>query len=138
MNSTLGKTQTSPLTQSQRRNAREEFLRKKLNFSLVSSSALDSPADISPSTTTVAASDATSMSAIASTPAQEVAPLLSPPVEKEAKSEQVQGEFLLKSVEASPPRRSYSHVTVAKEPPQMQFGPRNGLRPNWGRRTKKA
>ena len=138
VNSTLGKKRTSPSTRRRNARRREEFLRKKLSFSSVSSSALDSPTDISPSTTTVAATDATSMSAIASTPAQEVAPLLSPPVEKEAKSEQVQGEFLLKSVEASPPRRSYSHVTVAKEPPQMQFGPRNGLRPNWGRRTKKA
>ena len=138
MNSTLGKKRTSPSTRRRNARRREEFLRKKLSFSSVSSSALDSPADISPSTTTVAATDATSMSAIASTPAQEVAPLLSPPVEKEAKSEQVQEEFLLESVEASPPRRSYSHVTVAKEPPQMQFGPRNGLRPNWGRCTKKA
>ena len=42
------------------------------------------------------------------------------------------------SVEVSPPRRSYSHVTVAQEPSQIQFGPRNGLRPNWGRGTKKA
>ena len=40
--------------------------------------------------------------------------------------------------EVSPPKRSYLHATVAKEPSQIQFGPRNGLRPNWGRWTKKA
>ena len=39
-----------------------------------------------------------------------------------AKSDQVQEEFPLESVEVSPPRRSYLHVTVAQEPTQIQFG----------------
>ena len=111
-------------------------MRKKLNFSSVSSSASDSPADISPSVTaveTVAATDATSTPAIASTPAQEINPVPSPS-EQQANSDQVQ----LESVAAFPPRKSYSHVTVKPDPSEIQFGPRNGLRPNWGRGTKKA
>ena len=136
MNPTLGKKRTSPSTQRRNARRREEFLRKKLNFSSVSHSASDSPADISPSATTVettpvAAADATS------TLAPEVAPLPSPS-EQKAKSDQVQEEFPLEGVEVSPPRRSYSHVTVKPDPSLIQFGPRNGLRPNWGRRTKKA
>ena len=69
--------------------------------------------------------------------APEVAPLPSPS-EKKDKSDRVQEEFPLESVEVSPPRRSYSHVTVKREPSQIQFGPRNGLRPHWGRRTREA
>jgi hypothetical protein len=76
-------------------------------------------------------SNATSTHAIASTPAQEVNPVavdnpVASPSEQQAKSDQ-----------AFPPRKSYSHVTVP-DPSQIQFGPRNGLRPNWGRGTKKA
>ena len=41
---TLGKKRTSPSTQRRNARRREEFLRKKLNFSSVSSSASDSPA----------------------------------------------------------------------------------------------
>ena len=134
MNPTLGKKRKSPSTQRRNARRREEFLRKKLNFSSVSSSALDSPADISPSATTV---ETTPVAAAASTLAPEVAPLPSPSEEK-AKSDQVQEEFPLESVEVSPPRRSYSHVTVKREPSQIQFGPRNGLRPHWGRRTREA
>ena len=134
VNSTLGKKRTSPSTQRRNARRREEFLRKKLNFS--SSSASDSPADISPCATTV---ETTPVAAAASTLAPEVAPLPSPSEEK-AKSDQVQEEFPLESVEVSPPRRSYSHVTVKPEPSQIQFGPRNGLRPHWGRgsRTREA
>ena len=62
---TLGKKRTSPSTQRRNARRREDFLRKKLNFSSVSSS--DSPTDISLSATTVAttvgAADATSSSA---------------------------------------------------------------------------
>ena len=142
VNPTLGKKRTSPSTQRRNARRREEFLRKKLNFSSVSHSASDSLADISPSVTaveTVAATDATSTPAIASTPAQEVNPVANPvpsPSEQQAKSDQVQEEFPLES--ASPPRKSYSHATAKQEPSQIQFGPRNGLRPNWGRGTKKA
>ena len=67
VSSTLGKKRTSPSTQRRNARRREEFLRKKLNFSSVSSSASDSHADTSPSATTVAtivaAADATSTSA---------------------------------------------------------------------------
>ena len=65
---TLEKKRTSPSTQ--RRNARriEEFLKKRLNFSSLSSAALDAPVDISPATT-VAAATATSSPFAASTPA---------------------------------------------------------------------
>ena len=138
MNPTLGKKRTSPSTQRRNARRREEFLRKKLNFSSVSHSASDSPADISPSVAAVetVVSNATSTHAIASTPAQEVNPVDNPvasPSEQQAKSDQVQ----LESVAVFPPRKSYSHVTVP-DPSQIQFGPRNGLRPNWGRGTKKA
>ena len=128
MNPTLGKKRTSPSTQRRNARRREEFLRKKLNFSSVSHSASDSPADISPSVAAVetVVSNATSTHAIASTPAQEVNPVASPS-EQQAKSDQ-----------AFPPRKSYSHVTVKPDPSEIQFGPRNGLRPNWGRHTKKA
>ena len=54
VSSTLGKKRTSPSTQRRNARRREEFLRKKLNFSSVSSSASDSHADTSPSATTVA------------------------------------------------------------------------------------
>ena len=140
VNPTLGKKRTSPSTQRRNARRREEFLRKKLNFSSVSHSASDSPADISPSVTaveTVAATDATSTPAIASTLAQEVNPVANPvpsPSEQQANSDQVQ----LESVAVFPPRKSYSHVTVKPDPSEIQFGPRNGLRPNWGRGTKKA
>ena len=141
MNPTLGKKRTSPSTQRRNARRREEFLRKKLNFSSVSHSASDSPADISPSVAAIetVVSNATSTHAIASTPAQEVNPVDNPvpsPSEQQAKSDQVQEEFPLES--ASPPRKSYSHATAKPEPSQIQFGPRNGLRPNWGRGTKKA
>ena len=108
---------------------REEFLKKKLNFSSsISSSASDSPADISPSATTVettpvAATDATSNLA------PEVAPLPSPS-EQKAKSDQVQEEFPLGSVEVSLPRRSYLHVTVAHDTVWAST--------NWGLPTKEA
>ena len=115
----------------QRRNARrrEEFLRKKLNFS---SSASDSPADISPSATTVettpvAAADATS------TLAPEVAPLPSPSVQK-AKSDQVQEEFPLESVLKFLLPEDLTHMS----PLDQNHGPRNGLRRHWGRRTREA
>ena len=136
VNSTLGKKRTSPSTQRRNARRREEFLRKKLNFSSVSSSALDSPADISPSATTT---ETTPVTAADATPtlAPEVAPFPSPS-EQKAKSDQVQEEFPLEGVEVSPPRRSYSHVTVRPEPSPIQFGPRNGLRPHWGRRTREA
>ena len=139
MNPTLGKKRTSPSTQRRNARRREEFLRKKLNFSSVSHSASDSPADISPSVTAAetVVSDATSTHAIASTPAQEVNPVANPvpsPSEQQENSDQVQ----LESVAAFPPRKSYSHVTVKPDPSEIQFGPRNGLRPNWGRGTKKA
>ena len=78
VNPALGKKRTSPSTQRRNARRREEFLRKKLNFSSVSHSASDSPADISPSVTaveTVAATHATSTPAIASTTAQEVNPV---------------------------------------------------------------
>ena len=134
VNSTLGKKRTSSSTQRRNARRREEFLRKKLNFS--SSSASDSPADISPSATTVEttpgpAADATS------TLAPEVAPLPSPS-EQKAKSDQVQEEFPVESVEVSLPRRSYSHATIRPEPSQIQFGPHNRLRPHWGQRTREA
>ena len=97
---TLGKKRTSPSTQRRNARRREEFLRKKLNFSSVSSSASDSPADISPRrattlATTLAAENATSTPVIASTPAQEVAPLHSPPSEQgsETRNDVVQEEF---------------------------------------------
>ena len=136
MNSTLGKKRTSPSTQRRNARRREEFLRKKLNFSSVLSFDLDSLVDISPSATTaeiipVTAADATP------TLATEVAPLPSPS-EQNAQSDQVQEEFPLEGVEVSPPRRSYSHVTVKPDPSLIQFGPRNGLRPHWGRRTREA
>ena len=137
MNSTqLGKKRTSPSTQRRNARRREEFLRKKLNFSSVSSSALDSPADISPSATTT---ETTPVTAADATPtlAPETAPLPSPS-EQKAKSDQVQEEFLLEGVEVSPPKRSYSHITVEPEPPLIQFGPHNGLRPHWGRHTREA
>ena len=94
----LGKKRTSPSTQRRNARRREEFLRKKLNFSSMSS-ASDFPADISPSATTVAttvaAEDATSTPVIASTPAREVVPLHSPPSEQgsETASDVVQEEF---------------------------------------------
>ena len=131
MNSTLGKKRTSPSTQRRNARRREEFLRKKLNFSSVSSSADISPSATTTETTPVTAADATP------TLATEVAPLPSPS-EQKAKSDQVQEEFPLEGVEVSPPRRSYSHVTVRPEPSPIQFGPRNGLRPHWGRRTREA
>ena len=116
MNSTLGKKRTSPSTQRRNARRREEFLRKKLNFSSVSSSALDSPADISPSATTT---ETTPVTAADATPtlAPEVAPLPSPS-EQKAKSDQVQEEFPLEGVEVSPQRRSYSHEP---EPSQIQI-----------------
>ena len=66
---TLAKKRTSPSTKRRNVRRREEFLRKKLNFSSVSSSALDVPADGSPNATTVAAEKATFSSVVASTPA---------------------------------------------------------------------
>ena len=66
---TLAKKRTSPSTKRRNVRRREEFLRKKLNFSSVSSSALDVPADSSPNATTVAAEKATFSSVVASTPA---------------------------------------------------------------------
>ena len=65
---TLAKKRTSPSTQRRNVRRREEFLKKKLNFSSHSSSALDAPADISPATTVAAAKGAFSPS-VASTPA---------------------------------------------------------------------
>ena len=136
MNPTLGKKRKSPSTQRRNARRREEFLRKKLNFSSVSSSALDSPADISPSATTA---EITPVTAADATPtlAPKAAPLPSPS-EQNAKSDQVQEEFPLEGVEVSPPRRSYSHVTVKHDPSLIQFGPRNGLRPHWCRCTREA
>ena len=66
---TLAKKRTSPSTKRRNERRREEFLRKKLNFSSVSSSALDVPADGSPNAMTVAAEKATFSSVVASTPA---------------------------------------------------------------------
>ena len=66
---TLGKRRTSPSTKRRNVRRREEFLRKKLNFSSVLSSALDVPADGSPNAMTVAAEKATFSSVVASTPA---------------------------------------------------------------------
>ena len=76
---TLAKKRTSPSTQRRNARRREEFLRKKLNFSSVSSSALDAQAESSPSATTVAAEKATFSSVVASTPAA----LPSPPFKEE-------------------------------------------------------
>ena len=49
---------------------------------------------------------------------------------KMAKSDQVQEEFPLESVEVSPPRRSYLHVTVAHDTVWAST--------NWGLPTKEA
>ena len=92
---TLEKKRTSPSTQRRNARRREEFLRKKLNFSSVSSSALDAPADVSHGATTVAPANATCSSAVASTPVQVAAPLPSQPSQQEANisTNQVQVEF---------------------------------------------
>ena len=86
MSSTLGKKRTSPSTQRRNARRREEFLRKKLNFSSVSSSALDAPADadVSPGATTVAPANASSV--VASTPAKVIAPLPSQPSQQDKKT----------------------------------------------------
>ena len=65
---TLTKKRTSPSTQRRNIRRREEFLKKKLNFSSLSSSASDAPVDISPATI-MAAATATSSPLVASTPA---------------------------------------------------------------------
>merc|ERR1711934_1090297 len=108
-------------------------MRKKLNFS--SSSASDSPSDISPSATTV---ETTPGPAADATPLLLQKSLLPSPSEQKDKSDQVQEEFPVESVEVSLPRRSYSHATIGPEPSQIQFGPHNRLRPHWGRRTREA
>ena len=76
---TLVKKRSSPSTRRRNARRREEFFSKKLNFSSVSSSALDSPADVSVGAKTVAAAAVTPSSAVASSPAREVAPLPSLP-----------------------------------------------------------
>ena len=80
---TLGKKRTSPSTKRRNVRRREEFLRKKLNFSSVLSSALDVPADGSPHAMTVAAEKATFSYVVASTPAA----LPSSPSKHEAKKD---------------------------------------------------
>ena len=75
---TLAKKRTSPSTQRRNARRREEFLRKKLNFSSGSFSAVDPPVDIFPGATTVAAVKSTFSFAVASTPGP-VAPLPSSP-----------------------------------------------------------
>ena len=80
---TLGKKRTSPSTKRRNVRRREEFLRKKLNFSSVLSSALDVPADGSPNAMTVAAEKATFSYVVASTPAA----LPSSPSKHEAKKD---------------------------------------------------
>ena len=78
---TLAKKRTSPSTQRRNARRREEFLRKKLNFSSRSFYAVDPPVDISPGATTAAAVKATFSSAVASMGGP-VAPLPSPPSEE--------------------------------------------------------
>ena len=86
---TLVKKRTSPSTQRRNARRREEFLKKKLNFSSLSSSALDAPADISPATNVAAAKEAFSH-VVASTPAT----LPSPPSKQVAKDNNTLSEEL--------------------------------------------